>query len=72
MTRDRCCRTCSAFQRDNHEQGTCHAKGPLGVPQVTMNPITRQPEMRLLAGWPPVKATEWCRDDWKPAHELTN
>lgn len=70
--KDRCCRTCSAYVSLNGSQGECRAKPPLAVPQVGLNPVSQRPEMRMLSGWPPTTPDGWCRDDWKPAHDITH
>ena len=66
------CRTCSAYQRINDTHGTCRAKPPVAVPQLAVRPISNQPELQLLSGWPPVAANEWCRpgpEGWQPRQE---
>jgi hypothetical protein len=71
MKNGRNCGTCLAFERNRSVQGqatgTCRVTRPQGVPHVGMNPVSRQPEVSLLAGWPPVSETDWCLE-WRP-HE---
>ena len=71
MVTTRSCGTCMAFARMSDEQGTCRAKPPVGIPQMQMNPVSQQMQLRMLAGWPPVTPNEWCCE-WKPSHEHTN
>lgn len=69
------CGTCSAFARTDNRTGTCRAKPPQGIPHVGMNPVSRQPDINLLGGWPPVAENEWCRpgpNGWQPSHDNTN
>jgi len=66
---ERTCKTCSAFHHSQGDIGECRAKPPIGIPQMQMNPVAQRPELRILGGWPPTSTKQWCRDDWKPAHD---
>jgi len=67
---ERLCRTCAAYQPTNATQGTCRAKPPVAVPQMTRNPIKQKPELSLMGGWPPVAPDEWCLG-WSFSHEYS-